>query len=742
MAARVAHYRIEEPLGEGGMGEVWAAQDLRLGRRVALKRVRTGVVDDRTRRRLWREARAAAAVNHPHVCQVHDLVEEGDELFLAMELLEGESLARRLTRGRMAPHEAIPVMREILRALAAVHDADLVHRDLKPANVMLTSHGVKLLDFGLTRRPPGEPDGDTGITRPGEAMGTPRYMSPEQWAGEGIGPRSDLFAAGALLYEMLAGRPAIEGETIREVMENALGGKREPLGTEEIGPYGPVIERALDPDPAHRFASAHEMLEELEDVADRPGEREQAVPDGYTRLAVLPFRLLRPDPEIEFLAHSLPDALVTSLAASPSMVVCTASGAVDEVSDLTAIARRSRCDAVLHGSILRAGEQVRVTTQLVEAPSGNVLRAQTSQGTLEDIFRLQDDIVREIIQSLAPETEGAGPVSPERNRPASGRAYELYLRANELASRRRTLPEACALYRECLELDPHWAPAWARLGRAQRVLAKYSQSGSATGNLESARESFRRALALDPDLSVAHNLVTFLEVEELGRSRDAMVRLLERAHTRANDPQLFAGLVLACRFCGLLDASVAADRRARHLDPGVRTSVHYTYLNMCEWQKAIEYDDEDMKYVTRQALLTLGRAEDARRIIDDADPEALPGLERHLVEAGWAAFEKRREDCVAACRALLGSSFRDPEGHSYLARTLARVGETDLATEVLRDVVDRGYLPRAAMDCDPWLAPLLAHPDVPALLRRMDAAVEAARTAFEEAGGPDLLGTD
>ncbi len=741
---RIAHYEIERRLGEGGMGEVWAALDVRLGRRIALKRVRTEKIDDRMRKRLWREARSAAAVSHPNVCQVYDVVEEDGELFLAMELLEGESLEQRILRGPLPAQEAVTVLRDILKALRAVHDAGLVHRDLKPGNVVLTLHGVKLLDFGLSRTPPtGETIAQSAITREGQAVGTPRYMSPEQWAGEGIGPPSDVFAAGAMLYEMLSGRPAVAGSTIREVMEDAIGGRPPVLrGDAEITKIGRIVQRALTRSVADRYTNAHAMLEDLDDVTVGPAAKVETVDDRYTRLVVLPFRLLRPDPEIDFLASSLPEAIITSLSALDSVVVCSLPRSGSENSmDVAEIARRTSCNAVLSGTILRAGGQVRVTSQLVQAPAGNLLRAHASQGALDDIFQLQDDLAHDIVRSLPIDREGLDRSDAAQRRPKSGKAYELYLRANELGNQFRRLSEACALYRECLALDPGWSPAWAKLGRAYRVLAKYSEGGAAEENFVHAQEAFRRSFELDPDLSIAHNLYTALEVEELGRSRDAMVRLLERAKRRRSDPQLFCGLVMTCRFCGLLEASLGADRVARHLDPGIRTSVHYTYLVMGDWDRAIQYDDGEMKFVTRMSLLATGRPESAVPGVQ-LDTSAMRGLERDLIDGLRAAEAGRRDACVASCRKLLDSRFRDPEGRFMLVRNLCRVGEIDLAVSVMRECVERGFLPRVMLDVDPWLVALAEVPEAQDVLRRMESSIEVARASFVQGGGPALLGVE
>ena len=216
---RIGHYAVDRKLGEGGMGVVYAARDDRLERAIAIKTLSAPASDDTARQRLWREARAAASVNHPNICQIYEVGEDGGRLFIAMELLAGEPLAERLRRGPLSTSEAVPIALEILAALAALHSRGIVHRDLKPSNVFLTAHGAKLLDFGLARPEPGGALSTVdGLTRTGMLMGTPRYMAPEQVTGEAVDARSDIFAAGALLFEMLAGRPAFSGRTIVEVL--------------------------------------------------------------------------------------------------------------------------------------------------------------------------------------------------------------------------------------------------------------------------------------------------------------------------------------------------------------------------------------------------------------------------------------------------------------------------------------------------------------------------------------------
>ena len=232
LPARIGHYAIAHKLGEGGMGVVYAARDDRLERTVALKMISSLADDETARQRLWREARAAASVNHPNVCQIYEIGEDAGELFIAMELLEGEALAERLRRGALSAAEAIPIGLGILAALAALHARGIVHRDLKPSNVFLTKHGVKLLDFGLARPElDGALDEDTGLTRTGIVMGTPRYMAPEQVIGEPVDARSDLFAAGAHPVRDAGGPARVRGpdgcrSAARDAVRAAAGARR------------------------------------------------------------------------------------------------------------------------------------------------------------------------------------------------------------------------------------------------------------------------------------------------------------------------------------------------------------------------------------------------------------------------------------------------------------------------------------------------------------------------------------
>jgi TolB-like protein len=713
---------------------------------VAIKRTRASASAHTRSERLLREARAAASINHPNVCQVYELAEDGQGLYLVMELLTGESLAARIGRAQVELAEALQITLGILAALEALHGRGIVHRDLKPSNVFLTTHGIKLLDFGLARPLVEQLKADPGLTAPGTILGTPRYMPPEQWDGEAIVPASDLFAVGAILFEMLAGKPAFTGETIIELYRNiALGQPPALAGGPEVMAADRIIQQALAKRPADRYPDAATMAREVRGAMTRIDSESSPSARAVTRLIVLPFRALRPDPEIDFLSFSLPDAITASLSGLGTLVVrSTAAGQrfAADVPDLRAIASEVGVDVVVTGTLLRAGEQVRVSTQMLEAPGGTVVCSHTAQVRLTDIFQLQDNLAHQVVESLAIPLSARDHRLLGQNLPVSARAYELYLRANHMSantSNPSRLGAARELYEACLAEDPRYAPAWARLGRVHRVLAKYGAEEQ-SASLALAGDAFRKALEINPDLPLAHNFYTYYEIEEQGRAPEAMVRLLERVSTGAADPNLFAGLVVACRFCGLLDASLAADRRARRIDPGIQTSVQFTYWALAEWEQAALHDVEDIQYIRNGALWMLGRPEEALDGVRDVMAHAPGNLERLMVGAQLASMEGRRDDCVNHARAVLDAGFHDPEGLLLHLRELAHVGAVDEAMVLLERVVRGGYHCHVALTRDPWLDPLRARPEFVRAVREAEAGHARGAAAYLAAGGERILG--
>ncbi len=739
---RLGKYEIVASLGSGGMGDVYRALDPRLERQVAIKVIRSRSSNTEAQARLWREARAAASVSHPGVCQIYDVGESDDQLFIVMELLSGQSLASRLKDGALKPDDAVSTTLGILSALGALHTRHIVHRDLKPSNVFLTDDGVKLLDFGLARSRQSMTGAEQTLTQTGMVVGTPRYMAPEQWSEGALDPRSDLFATGAILFEMLSGQPAFAGNDLMQVYHAVMSGHPAALtGSASVMAIDGVIHRALEKRPDDRYQTADMMAQALRAALTLTTDTSTVTVRPTTRLIALPFRMLRPDPEVDFLAFSLPDAILSSLAGIQSLVVrSTLAGAgyaTDEGVDLKKIGAEAGVDVVLCGTLLRAGGQVRVNAQLLEASSGTILWSKTVQLELKDIFEVQDQLARAIVESLSIPLSSGDQRRLRRDLPASARAYEFYLRGNQLAYDSSMLSVAGEMYRSALDEDPDFAPAWAKLGRVHRLLAKYGAEG-ADDHLEKADEAFKRALDINPDLSVAHNLYTYFEIESLGRAKGAVVRLLGRVRSQAADPELFAGLVTACRFCGLLDASLAADRHARRLDPAIRTSVTYTHFMRGDWERAIETDTDDLRWVTNASLSLIGRKEEAIANYRRISQQRLPRTIVLMTTAAWQALEGRSADAIATIREFSSRPF-DPEGVYLVARSLAFIGQHASALDLFAHIVEAGFFCPQILLRDPWLDPVRGERRFNAIVARARERSQDAEAEFRRLGGDQLL---
>jgi DNA-binding winged helix-turn-helix (wHTH) protein/tetratricopeptide (TPR) repeat protein len=458
-----------------------------------------------------------------------------------------------------------------------------------------------------------------------------------------------------------------------------------------------------------------------------------------TRLIVLPFRMPQSEPETAFLTECLPEAVASSLSGLESLVVRSSAFAArfaGEPLDPKKIAADADVDVVLTGTLLRSGDQLRVTTQLTEVPAGTLLWSQTWQVALGHIFQVQDELTSRIVESLALPLTAREHGMLKRDVPSSARAYELYLRGNQLGSDSKQWSLARDVYLRCVEEDPRYAPAWARLGRMYHVIGKYVNSGERE-NLDRAEAAFRRALELNPDLAIAHKLYAQLEVD-LGRAQDAMVRLVERA--RSADAELFAGLVSACRYCGLLDASVAADGRARSLDRRMGTSVAHTYFLRREYNRVLDAKFEDTPYIAAISLAELGRRREALDALSTLAPKASPRM-RDFMTAAQAFIEERPTESLDAVNRIVTSDFRDPEGLFYLTRHLARLGDAAGALRLLERVAAYGFACYPALADDPWLAPLRARSAFRKVLADTGRRHEEARSAFGTANGPRLLGT-
>jgi serine/threonine-protein kinase len=491
---QIGPYELLAPLGAGGMGEVWKARDSRLTRMVAIKRFK-GAHEGRFNR----EAQSIASLNHPLICQVYDVGPD----YLVLEYIEGRPL-----EGPMAPDEAVSVALEIARAVQAAHARGIIHRDLKPANILMTrERSIKLLDFGLAKLMGAA--SEATVTLESSLIGTPAYMSPEQVEGKALDERSDVFSFGAVLYEMLSGNRAFGGATTAQVLIAVLHHEPPPL---LVAPaLERITRRCLAKNPEGRFQNMSELRTALEAITFTPGELPPSV-------AVLPFSTMSPDKEDEYFSDGLADEIINALARIPGLNVTarTSSFAFRAKDlDIRKVAEALGVRAVLEGSVRRASNRIRVTTQLINAANGYHLWSERYEREMADVFMIQDDIAQAIAAALKvrlSSDQGARRYTPEIP------AYEAFLKGRYL--NRKSTPESLAEAKEPLDqaiaLAPDFALAHAELA-AYCVHLSIFNLEPARAALPLARAAAQRALEIDPLLPEAHAelaaVATFLDYD-------------------------------------------------------------------------------------------------------------------------------------------------------------------------------------------------------------------------------------
>jgi len=526
----VSHYRITRQLGAGGMGVVYEAEDSKLGRRVAVKFLSGDLQQDAPMlERFQREARAASSLNHPGICTVHAIEQHEGQFFIVMELLEGEPLSARLGRQPMETGQLLDFAIQIADALESAHSKGIVHRDLKPVNLFVSPRGqVKILDFGLAKIEPAQPVGDETIsdterqasrdlTVAGTVLGTVHYMSPEQARGQLTDARTDLFSLGALLYQLASGTMPFQGDTQAVVFEAILN--REPRPPVELNPnlppeLGRILDKALEKDRTLRYQTATELKTDLLRLKrdSESGKRKAAeISDSKSgadkaperSIAVLYFENLSGVKEDEYLRDGITEDIITELSKIEDLRINPRSTVLvfrDKPVTAAQVGKQLGAAYVLEGSLRRAGDRLRITTQLVDAHSGYPVWSERYDREMKDVFEVQDEIARKIAEALriklSPKEQEALAAKPTDNL----QAYDLYLRGRSYARRltRQDLEFALQMYENAVTQDSNFALAYAAIANVCAIYHYNYDKGPAW--IDRARVAAERAMELQPDV--------------------------------------------------------------------------------------------------------------------------------------------------------------------------------------------------------------------------------------------------
>ncbi len=698
-------YQIIEELGKGGMGKLYRALDLKLQEEIALKLIKPEIASDKeTIDRFGNELKLARKISHKNVGRMHELMEYEGAHYITMEYISGQDLKGLIRQsGRLTVETSLSIAKQVGEGLAEAHRLGIVHRDLKPGNILIDRDGTaKVMDFGIARSVRTK-----GITVEGMIIGTLGYMSPEQVEGREVDPRSDIFAFGCVLYEMLTGKSAFGRETTAETIAAVL--HEDPPRVSESGIEIPeelqrIISHCLEKDPEHRFPSMDDVIPLFTKMAKSPTGQEKETREAS--VAVLPFVNMSSDPENEYFSDGLAEELINSLSKIEGLHVVSRTSSFSfkgKNLDIRQIAEKLNVGTVLEGSVRKSGSRLRITAQLIKASNGFHLYAETFDRELKDIFEIQNEIAHSIAKVLHPVLTSQDKKSLSQSPTTDIEAYDYCLRGRQLfyQFQRTGFELALKLFLHATELDPKYASAYAWAANCYSFL--YTWFNPSQENLEAAERNSLKALELNPELSeghVARGMVLYNRKEFEGAQEE-----FEKAvHLK---PDLFEASYLYARLCfaqGQFEKAARLAHQASRLRPEDYNApcllgmIYTEQDNLAEREKAYRKTLENVK----RSL------------------ELFPGDTRALYMGATAAISLGEKELGLEWAERISSAHPQETMTLYgVACAYALLGQTEKAIECMEEAIQFGTIQKKWLEHDPDLRSIREHPRFKALLEKL-----------------------
>ncbi len=676
---KIAHYQILDKLGEGGMGVVYKARDTKLDRFVAIKFLTSRFAStEEHKTRFLREAKAAAALSHPNILSVYEIGDHADEMFMVMEYIDGQTLHSHIsnrTYGTGVPiRKAMEWVTQIAEGLKAAHERNIIHRDIKPQNVMIASNGqIKIMDFGLAKL-----KSNVGMTKSGTSLGTLSYMSPEQSQGKTADDKSDIWSLGVVFYEMLTGEPPFKGE--HEAALLYLIVNEEPPAPSALNRKIPphvdaVVEKMLQKDPDRRFQSAGEVIKALEDL-----QREVDSASTATKkkaIAVLPFDNISPEQDSDYFSDGLTEELIAHLSRLKDMRVVSRTTSMQykgTKKDIRIIGRDLGARYIMEGSVRKYQDNLRITAQLIDVENDEQLWAETYKGKIADIFDIQEQVAKQIVDALMVKLTPTEKVVLSKRPTVNAEAFDLNLRARDFLYKRTKngLQIAIQFFQKAIELDQRYAAAYAGLGEAYATLNHDYDSKEFW--LDKAIESSLKALMYDPTLSEAYAALglAYFSKKMIDEATEATKKAIDL------DPNNFTGYWILARIYHTVDRdndAVDLLQKVIELNPDFHTAygdLRMIYERLGETEKYNEVIEALHEIFPRYIA----------RHPDDARAHIYYGLD--LAQVG--KINEAKSEALLALQLSPG----DPLMMYNAACLYARIGESQLAIESLKNSISAG----------------------------------------------------